>query len=72
MKKIDLRFETLTYKGYKIAAQFFFWGGANFPLIAGFFWYRCYYPHQSRDALSPVYRIFEPKLDGSSYTKTLQ
>ena len=27
-------------------------------LLAGFFWYRCYYPHRSRDALSSVYRIF--------------
>ena len=23
-----------------------------------FFWYRCYYPHRSRDALSPVCMIF--------------
>ena len=26
-------------------------------LLAGFFWYRCYYPHRSRD-VSPVCRIF--------------
>ena len=24
-------------------------------------WYRCYYPHRSRDALSPVCGIFSPK-----------
>ena len=28
-------------------------------LSAGFFWYRCYYPHRMRDALSPVCRIFQ-------------
>ena len=31
---------------------------ANFALLAGFFWYWCYYPHRSRDALSPVCGIF--------------
>ena len=30
----------------------------NFALLAGFFWYRCYYPHWSRDALSPGCGIF--------------
>ena len=28
----------------------------KFALLAGLFWYPCYYPHQTRDALSP--RIF--------------
>ena len=27
-------------------------------LLAGFFWYRCYYPHRSRDALSPICGLF--------------
>ena len=27
-------------------------------LLAGFFWYQCYYLHRSRAALSPVCRIF--------------
>ena len=30
----------------------------NFALLAGFFWYRCYYLHLSRDSLSPVCGIF--------------
>ena len=30
----------------------------NFALLAGFFWYRCYYPHRSRDSLSLVCGIF--------------
>ena len=37
--------------------KFFFL--ANFALLAGFFWYRCYYPHRSRDSLSPVCGIFQ-------------
>ena len=30
----------------------------------GTFWYQCYYPHQSRDSVSPICRIFfiEPHL----------
>ena len=32
---------------------------ANFALLAGFFWYLCYYPHRSRYALSPVCVIFK-------------
>ena len=41
------------YKECKINAQkkVFF---SNFALLAGFFWYRCYYPHRLRNALSPV------------------
>ena len=30
----------------------------NFALVGGFFWYQCYYPHQSWDA-DPVCRIFK-------------
>ena len=30
----------------------------NFALLAGFFWYRCYYPHRLRDSVSPVCGIF--------------
>ena len=62
MKRSGLRFENFCYKGCKIAAptpkkNLSF--SVNFALIAGFFWYRCYYPHSSRDALSPVCGIFE-------------
>ena len=32
---------------------------ANFALISGFFWYWCYHPHRSRDALSPACGIFK-------------
>ena len=31
---------------------------ANCAFLAGFFWYWCYYPLRSRDALSPVWGIF--------------
>ena len=31
------------------------------PLLAGFFWYWCYYVHWSRDALSPACRIKKKK-----------
>ena len=49
---------TFAHKGCKIAAQKKVWFSTNFALLAGFFWYQCYYPHLSRDALSPVCRIF--------------
>ena len=35
----------------------------NFALLAEFFWYWCYYPHRSRDALSPVCGIFDQKFN---------
>ena len=41
-------FNTFAHKGCKIATQFF----------SFFSWYLCYYPQRSRDALSPVCRIF--------------
>ena len=50
-------FNTFVHKGCKIAAHFFFFL-KNFALLAGFFWHWSYYPHQSRDALSPVCGIF--------------
>ena len=31
---------------------------ANFPLLAGFFWYQCYFPHRLRDASSPLSGFF--------------
>ena len=48
----------LAYKGCKITAQkkFFF---VNFALLAGFFWYWCYYLHWSRGSLSSVCEIFK-------------
>ena len=60
--------KTFAHKGCKIAAQFFFVFSANFDLLAGFFWYRCYYPHRSRELVSPVCGIF-PK--DSEYLKSL-
>ena len=46
--------KTFAHKGCKIATQKKVCFSANFALLAGFYWYRCYYPHWSRDALSPV------------------
>ena len=48
----------LAHKGCKIATQKKVRFSTNFALLAGFFWYQCYYPHRSRDALSPVRGIF--------------
>ena len=46
-------------KGVKLLHIFFLvLFSANFALLAGFFCYWCYYPHWSRDSLSPVCRIF--------------
>ena len=56
MERSGIRFEHFAHKRCKIAAIFFFL--TNFALLAGFFWYWCYYPHRSRGALSPVCRIF--------------
>ena len=50
--------KTFVYKGCKIATQKKSLFLANFALLAGFLWYRCYYPHRSREALSPVCGIF--------------
>ena len=50
--------KTCAHKGCKIAAQKKKSFSANFALLVGFFWYWCYYPHRSRDALSPVCGIF--------------
>ena len=49
--------KTFAFKWCKITAQKGIFS-ANFALIAGFFWYRCYYPHRLRDALTPVCGIF--------------
>ena len=35
----------------------FFWGGVGYS-AAIFGWYWCFYPHPSRDSVSPVYGIF--------------
>ena len=56
----DLR--TFAYKRCEIAAIFFFFSSANFALLTGFFWYRCYYLHRSRDSLSPICRIFTTEM----------
>ena len=46
------------YEGCKITAQKEVCVPENFALLAGFFWYCCYYPHWLRDALSSVCGIF--------------
>ena len=46
------------HKGWKITAKKIFRLSTNFVLLAGFFWYWCYYPHWSGDALSPECGIF--------------
>ena len=51
--------KTFAHKGCKIVAQEKLFFLVNFDLIAGFFLYRCYYLHWSRDALSPVCGIFQ-------------
>ena len=62
---------TFSHKGCKIAAQKKFVFSANFALLAGFFWYRCYYQHRSRDALSPVCGIFYGRKEGNNMTMFL-
>ena len=49
--------KTLAYKGCNITEQkkkFI----CEFCLTSRIFWYRCYYPHWSRDAFSPICGIF--------------
>ena len=58
MERSDLRFEFFANKESKIATQkksFFFL--QILPYWAEFVCYRCYFPYQSRDSLSSVYRI---------------
>ena len=61
-----LRFENLLLKRVKLPWKKFCIL-ANFALLAGFFWYWCYYPHRSRDALSPVCEIFLMLFPGSAW-----
>ena len=57
-------------KGVKLPSNFFYiLFFANFALLAGFIWYRCYYLHQLRDALSPLCGIFCHKIH---YVKNVQ
>ena len=58
MSKLFRFSESLKKSNGKKGLQFFFCSLANFVLLAGFFWFLCYYQHWSRDALSPVCRIF--------------
>ena len=51
--------KTFAHEGCTIAAQKKLVFSANLALLAGFFWYRCYYLHRSRDALSPICGIFD-------------
>ena len=48
----------LLIKGVKLPHKKSFFSLAILALLEGFFWYLCYYPHRSRDALSPVFGIF--------------
>ena len=48
----------LIIKGVKLPLQKKSFFSLNFALLAGFFWYQCYYAHRSRDTLSPVCRIY--------------
>ena len=58
--------KTFARKGCKIAAKKKFVFSANFAVLAGFFWYQCYYLHRSRDSLYPVWGIFFLHTDGHS------
>ena len=55
METSGVRFENKIAKQKKISFL------ANFAILAGFFWYCCYYLHRLRDALSPVCEIFITK-----------
>ena len=46
----------LLIKGVKLRRKKRFFK-ANFALLTGFFWYWCYHPHRSRDALYDVCEI---------------
>ena len=46
--------KTFAHIGCKINVETKIVFSATFALLAGFFWYQCYYPHRSRDSLSPV------------------
>ena len=62
--------KTFAQKGCKIAAEKKEENkSADFALLEGYFWYRCYYPHRSRDALSPVCGIFLVKTRPRPKTK---
>ena len=62
MERSGLRFENFcSYRVKSCRAKkdfLFFFFFVSFALPAGFFWYRCYYPHWSRDSLSSVCGIF--------------
>ena len=51
-KEVVSDLNTFAHKGCKIAAHKKVLFLTNFALLAGFFWYWCYFPHRSRDALS--------------------
>ena len=54
IKEVVSDWTTFAHKGCKIAAQKKVCFLANFALLAGFVWYWCYYPHRSRDTMSPI------------------
>ena len=53
VERSDFRFENFCLsRGYNRRAIIIFFSSASFASLAGFFWYRCYYPHRSRNAFS--------------------
>ena len=50
---------TFAHERRKITTQKKISFSVIFALLAGFFWYWCYYPHRVRDSLSPVCGIFK-------------
>ena len=61
IERSGLTFEHFVWKGSKIAAQKKLSFLLSLPWST-LLWHRCYYPHRSRDALSPVCGIFLPRL----------
>ena len=53
MEGRGLGYKTFAHRGCKVACV-----RRNFAFLAGFFLYRCYSPHWSRESLSPVCGIF--------------
>ena len=62
--------QTFAHKGFKISALKKFLFGQFLPKYQNF-WYRCYYPHRSRDSLSPVCGIFDILESIARYTGLL-
>ena len=57
-KSFSQIWKLLLINGRKITRQRFLYFLDEFCLTSRIFWYQCYFPHWSRDALSPVCEIF--------------